>query len=454
MNGSILGGNPGATISSEVGPSQGRCEIHLTADVAGRGYRVPLSVMFTTLTRRQLIFDVAAAAVLWLLTLVPSVLYVANTGDANGARTEWIAIGISVVMAAALAVRRLSPALSLAIAWIGAIAQMLCGLSPIAMNLAIFGVLYATAAYGSPRVRKAGFISVFVGATVVAAYLVGGAYLTNGNGTGTGAPLNTVIPIAFFIIVTWAATAFGLGLSYTLGTLKRTRLAAVETERQASVAAALAASEQERTRIARDMHDVVAHSLAVVIAQADGARYAAATQPEVAAEALTTISQTARSALADVRLLLTQLRHSQAEGPQPTLADLEELYAQVRGAGVELLIDVDPAPRSDPPAAVQLAIYRIMQEALTNAIRHGDGTPVDVSLSFAAHQVTVRVRNTIAADDVANPGGHGLIGMRERATLVAGTLETVRTGSDFVVRAVIPLPEVVSVTEPSEQERA
>ena len=101
MNGSILGGNPGATISSEVGPSQGRCEIHLTADVAGRGYRVPLSVMFTTLTRRQLIFDVAAAAVLWLLTLVPSVLYVANTGDANGARTEWIAIGISVVMAAA-----------------------------------------------------------------------------------------------------------------------------------------------------------------------------------------------------------------------------------------------------------------------------------------------------------------------------------------------------------------
>ena len=150
-------------------------------------------------------------------------------------------------------------------------------------------------------------------------------------------------------------------------------------------------AEQERVRIARDMHDVVAHSLAVVIAQADGARYASASDPAAATAALGTISSTARSALADVRLLLTQLRHSQGDGPQPTLADLEELYAHVRAAGVELRVDVDPAPQRRPPAAVQLAVYRILQEALTNAMRHGDGR-VEVRLAWRPDRVGLEVR--------------------------------------------------------------
>ena len=114
----------------------------------------------------------------------------------------------------------------------------------------------------------------------------------------------------------------------------------------------------------------------------------------VAADALTTISATARSALADVRLLLTQLRHSEGTGPQPTLADLEALYAQVRAAGVELRVDVDPAPTAQPTAAVQLAVYRILQEALTNALRHGDGGPVVVRLAWhAATGSQLEVRN-------------------------------------------------------------
>ncbi|WP_306343206.1 histidine kinase dimerization/phosphoacceptor domain-containing protein, partial [Escherichia coli] len=95
-----------------------------------------------------------------------------------------------------------------------------------------------------------------------------------------------------------------------------------------------------------------AHSLAVVIAQADGARYAAAQNPAAATDALSTISTTARAALSDVRLLLQQLRHSQADGPQPTLADIESLYAQVRAAGVELETTVDSVPDAEPPASV------------------------------------------------------------------------------------------------------
>ena len=153
------------------------------------------------------------------------------------------------------------------------------------------------------------------------------------------------------------AAGFALLLSWTVGALVRTAVRAQENREAQRRAEADAAAEQERVRIARDMHDVVAHSLAVVIAQADGARYAAGADPAAAGssaaiEALGTISTTARAALADVRLLLTQLRHPQPEGPQPRLADLEELYAQVRAAGVELRVDVDPAPSREPPAAV------------------------------------------------------------------------------------------------------
>jgi signal transduction histidine kinase len=239
----------------------------------------------------------------------------------------------------------------------------------------------------------------------------------------------------------YIAATFALMLSWTAGALVRTAIRARENRLAQQRAEADAIAEQERVRIARDMHDVVAHSLAVVIAQADGARYAAKADPDAATAALGTISTTARSALADVRLLLTQLRHSQADGPQPTLADLEELYAQVRAAGLELRVDVDPAPVAAPPAALQLAVYRILQEALTNALRHGTG-PVDVRLSWHPDRVDLAVRNPLAATVPADapPGGrHGLIGMRERAQLVGGSLEAGEEAGAFIVRARLPI---------------
>jgi signal transduction histidine kinase len=198
--------------------------------------------------------------------------------------------------------------------------------------------------------------------------------------------------------------------------------------------------EQERVRIARDMHDIVAHSLAVIVAQSDGARYAAASDPQIATEALGTISQTARSALSDVRMLLTQLRHRQGDGPQPTIADLEQLFAHVRQAGVEPRVTVDPMPPGEPPSAIQLAVYRILQEALTNAIRHGTGGAVDIRLAWLPDRVEVEVRNATGSLPAAGaPGGHGLVGMRERAQLVGGSLTADRAGDEFVVRATLPI---------------
>ncbi|WP_258567086.1 sensor histidine kinase [Microbacterium sp. Se5.02b] len=229
-----------------------------------------------------------------------------------------------------------------------------------------------------------------------------------------------------------------LGFAWVCGLLWRVVLRSRRTRAAQLQAESLAVEEQERVRIARDMHDVVAHSLAVVIAQADGARYAAATKPEMATEALGTIAQTARAALSDVRMLLTQLRHRQGDGPQPTLADLEALFAQVRQAGIEPRVTVDPMPPGEPPGAIQLAVYRILQEALTNAIRHGDGA-VDVHLAWLPDRVDIDVRNTIPHEATTTAGGHGVIGMRERAQLVGGSLQAERRGAQFVVHATLPI---------------
>lgn len=400
--------------------------------------------MFRSLTNRQLTTDIVVAVVVFVVTGPGSYFPLPFLTGALSQGFQWPSFAVSFIICVALAIRRLSPALSLGVAWLGAIIHMICGLPPMVVEFAIFGVLYAVARYAPPRIRRLGLVSIVLGSTLIAAYLVVGPLITGQARWNNSADAWNLI---FVISVTWAASAFGLGLSYALGALGRANDDAREQSKRQEITEALAAAELERARIARDMHDVVAHSLAVVIAQADGARYAAASQPEVAGEALQTIGQTARSALADVRLLLTQLRHSQAAGPQPTLADLEELYAQVRGAGIELRVDVSPAPRSEVPGAVQLAVYRILQEALTNAIRHGDGSPVDVSLAWRDTEVEVGVRNAIHLREVRAPGGHGLIGMRERASLVGGTLEAAPLGDVFVVKAIIPVTVAASTGE-------
>lgn len=400
--------------------------------------------MFRSLKPFQLVVDVVMAG-LFFLVAAPLEVITSGQGWAGQLPSDGVylfaAVVIAVLFSGALAVRRLSPALALWLAWAGALLQVGLGRPPSFADVAIFAVLYATAAYGTPRVYWAGFASALGGALVIAVYLTAGPLYAGG-----GLSWET-LPFALMMLV---AAAFALGLSWTIGALVRTAVRARENREAQQQAEAEAIAEQERVRIARDMHDVVAHSLAVVVAQADGARYAAASDPAAAVTALGTISTTARSALADVRLLLTQLRHSQGAGPQPTIADLEGLYAQVRAAGVPLRVDVDPVPPGEAPAAVQLAVYRILQEALTNALRHGaQGAPVDVRLSWLPDRVELAVQNPLAPPpapgETSRPGdvprGHGIIGMRERAQLAGGRLDAGASASEgrFVVRATIPI---------------
>ncbi|ALJ18965.1 sensor histidine kinase [Microbacterium sp. No. 7] len=411
--------------------------------------------MFRPLTTTQLTFDVLLAVAGFLLSVA---ITVGMSGDLwqPDVVHDIVAIAVTAVVCAAFALRRKAPGLALGVAWVSAIAQMAAGLPPLPGNIAIFGVLYATAAYGTRLVFWLGFASAFVGAVVIAVYLLVPPLL--GLGENPPGVVSNYLGAAVAIFV---SAVLALLLSWTVGALVRTGIRARENRLAQQRAEADAAAEHERGRIARDMHDVVAHSLAVVIAQADGARYAAAADPAAATRALETISSTARAALSDVRLLLTQLRHSQADGPQPTLADLEGLYAHVRAAGVDLRVDVDPAPRGEAPGAVQLAVFRILQEALTNALRHGDGGPVDVRLSWidAARaedgraEVRIEVRNGIRAGAEPNEGGHGLIGMSERASLVGGRLTTASWNGQFVVSGTIPYDQAVPRTPAEAAER-
>ena len=300
--------------------------------------------MFRTLRRSQLIWDIVGASLLLLIGW-PVIGVASATGMEN--TSGWTAFGavLSTLLAAgAAAIRRLSPPLALIIAWVAALLTMAFVLIPGVIIPVVFVVLFATSAYGSKRTMYWGLASVVVGSLLASAYvtlatLVGAFSNPTVPADQPGPLLVAVITGAMFV-----ACIASMGLSWAFGLLMRNRIRTRRVEREREIAEALAVAEQQRTQIARDMHDVVAHSLAVVIAQADGARYAAAARPEAATEALRTIASTARGALSDVRLLLTQLRHSQAEGPQPTLADLEMLYTHVRQAGVDLRVDLAPSP--------------------------------------------------------------------------------------------------------------
>jgi signal transduction histidine kinase len=347
-------------------------------------------------------------------------------------------------MAAALAIRRLAPGLSLGIAWLTVLVQLTTHMEAVPSNVAILFVLYATGCYATGLVKWAGLASAIGGGVIAATYTSFRAY-----GGIDFAELSNLPGVVVSSIMGSVAAIFVFVLAWTIGLLVRTSRSAKEegvrrlqAQQEQRLAQQTVVVEQERNRIARDMHDVVAHSLAVVIAQADGAQYAHKGNPEAMNETLGTIADTARSALGDVRLLLAELRHRQGEGPQPLLTDIDALFEQMRGAGLDVRHSVAGA-EVPLPVGHQIAVYRILQEALTNALRHGDTRqPVIVDAIWRATGVTLRVENVVGkAGTRADAFGHGIPGMRERAALVGGSFSAEATaGGRFVVTAVVPVP--------------
>ena len=243
-----------------------------------------------------------------------------------------------------------------------------------------------------------------------------------------------------FLVLAGAAWAIGRALrrwrleAFELGN----RASRLEREREQRARAAVA---EERARIARELHDVVAHSVSVMVVQAQGAQRALLGEQEPVREALGSIESTGRQALVELRRLLGVLRRADEDvslEPQPSVRHLDGLVEQMRAAGLPVKLEIE-GDRAPLPPGVDLSAYRIVQEALTNALKHSGPAHARVRVRYARDELELEI-----ADDGRGTGkgdgGHGLVGMRERVAVVGGVLESGgRPGGGFLVRARLPL---------------
>ncbi len=350
-----------------------------------------------------------------------------------GLSSSDLSLLLDVCLLLPLLVRRSAPVASFTIICLGLLLQAVVHDAPRYGDVALLLGLYAIAAYGPVWAVWAGLGTGMLGAVV--------ANVSWSAGSGDYLLVNVVL-LAALVFASWL-----------LGYLARTRRAyvasledrALQLERDAAQQTQIATAA-ERARIAREMHDVVAHSLSVMVVQADGALYAARKRPEQALETLATISATGRTSLTEMRKLLGLLRDDESEtalAPLPGAGDLDELVDQLRGSGLPIELQVlGDLSRLDAPTG--LTVYRIVQEALTNTLKHaGPEVSASVDVRVTTDSVRIRVdddgRGGTAIDDGQ---GHGILGIRERIAVHAGEVEAgPRPGGGFRVTAVLPLAE-------------
>jgi signal transduction histidine kinase len=234
------------------------------------------------------------------------------------------------------------------------------------------------------------------------------------------------------VLVVWIAAVVGIG------TAVRFQFAAIQARREQVDEHRHRLAEQERLRIAREVHDVVAHSLAMINVQAGVAAHVADRRPEQAKEALLNIKAASASALKDLRATLAVLRSGEDKAPAPSLAQAGELFDHARTAGLEVRVHGEAG---ELPAPVDGAAYRILQESLTNVVRHADRpSSVDVTFERRHGALELAVRDDGRGTATPSPG-HGLRGMGERATALGGTFAARPVEGGFEVRAALPIKE-------------
>lgn len=347
----------------------------------------------------------------------------------------------SVPMVAAGALCRIRPLPGVIVIGAIAVLHVLVNVPVVLGDAMTFYAMFCAVAYGPPLVHGIGVAAGMLGVLVQAAYWsvqslrseYGGALEALASFVG----LTVVGTIT--IVAVWALANLQRARMRQLA-LTRDRAEQAVREREQRTALAVA---DERARIAREMHDVVAHSLSVIIAQADGGRFVAAQKPEKAAEVLGTIGETGRAALADMRSLLGVLRQEDETsfGPQPGPEMLPELVKRVHAAGLAVDLEMDDS-LEDLPQALGLSVFRLVQEALTNVLKHGGpGSSAAVRIRRDPQQLLIEVLDDGQGTDPASDGqGHGLTGMRERMAVFGGTLQAGPLPSrGFRVRASVPL---------------
>ena len=327
-------------------------------------------------------------------------------------------VALAVAEVAPLLLRRRFPALVLGLVVIAAIlsAAAYSTLVPVAPAIAVYTVAAQLDRRSSLRLSAAAAFAVALISLGVDGY---------------GAAFGILIPFA-------AAWVFGDNLgtrrAYTLELEEKTER--LEREREAEAARAAA---EEQARIGRELHDVIAHSLSVMVVQAAAANDVFDARPERAREALRTIEATGRTALGELRSLLGAVRGDAEFAPQPGLDELDALVSQIRSSGIDVAVTVEGDPRPLSPA-LDLSAYRVVQEALTNTLKHAGATRAEVALRYGDGTLDVEVRDNGTGTGNGGGGGQGLIGMRERVLTYGGSLRTgPADGGGFAVSARFPL---------------
>ncbi|MDQ3786201.1 MAG: sensor histidine kinase [Actinomycetota bacterium] len=248
----------------------------------------------------------------------------------------------------------------------------------------------------------------------------------------------------FSFVVTTVVVAIGAGVGDVVWA-RRQMANALAQEKQVSAAEReLRSVVEERARIARELHDVVAHHMSVIVVQSETARYRLKDLPDHAAAEFTEIARLARGSLSELRGLLSALRDDGADPartPQPTLAELPALVARIEAAGTPVTMTITPNAE-DLPQVLQLAAYRIVQEGLSNVVRHAPGARTWVDITCTEETLTVEVTNEQPNEGgplTDKEGGHGLAGVRERVTLLGGRFEIDHPDNGWRLRAVLPL---------------
>jgi signal transduction histidine kinase len=353
------------------------------------------------------------------LVLAVTLLMLAGDSSAPGVRGfDLLGGGLAVLTAAPLLVRRTAPVAVLAVT---ATASVVLAARGYALDFPLGPIAGMYSLAGQPSRRTALAVSI-AGVFLLAS---GAAFVGEGR----------VVPRTVGLIVVWAAGLAGAWFAGDRAKLRRERAAEQalradhETERERRLAIA-----EERTRIARELHDSAGHAINVILVQAGAARLLQERDPAGSRKAITTIEDVARRTLTEISQLVSALRDDETSPTPSSAASLDDLIESHRSAGHQITLET-AGPYDEMPRPVSAAIYRILQEALTNATRHGTGS-VEIVLRFEPRSVDATVTNRVGRS--SSHGGHGIIGMRERATLLGGVLETATADGCFHLHTYIP----------------
>ncbi len=372
---------------------------------------------------RQRAFDVGLALGVFLLTL--ALLAGGGVSSDEDARSlDFLGVVLAAFASLPLIARRRAPLAVFATTAIAAVAISAIGF-PAGPPIGSIVALYFVGLSGD-RSRTSGRLTAAVVLVLLVAHIAAAGY---------GRDQLPVVP-ALFGALTWGG-AWVLGdrvrqrRERVVALEERARQAERETDRERRLAAA-----EERTRIARDLHDSAGHAINVILVQAGAARLLADKDPEASRAALATIESLARDTLTEIDGLVRALREDEDTAATPIgLAALDALVKRHRDAGLDVDVIVNGTRRPLSPAVDQAA-YRILQESLTNALRHGTGG-AKVALTYGSDALEIGVTNPWSGDG-AGSAGHGIVGMRERATLLGGSVSAQAMNGAFRISARLP----------------